>query len=312
MNEKLVSFFPSGNSHLVAVKDNYAAIYSKDGSIIAKLEGHAGRINSVDVSPDGKFIVTSSNDELAYIWNYNLVTKQYSIYDTLSGHNGIVWSCRFNKTGKYIITASADSNIKIWDMNGKQINPALNFFNGYRSRKNNREADPDRFNPQFSQYYGKFCDASFSHDEKEIIATGYAIDNDSVNSKKPLYYQLLFFDGGSGFLKGYGRSYFFNDRGTDTVISATFRNLSISPDNKVAEVLDAASDKIFLLTGDGRKLMTLPGKKAMFSANGNELFWCNGNVINTIPVPPHEIKRLLERFKISDNSKIKEENFLDL
>jgi WD40 repeat protein len=316
LNEKLVCFFPSGKYQLAIVQDHGVLILDSSGRTAFKLNGHSERVNSVDVSPDGRFVVTASGDKRSYIWNYNQNIKKFSIYDSLIGHTDTIWSCRFNKTGKYIITASEDSTIRIWNFKGRQLNPqfmfALNSSPGSRARYNNKEFDEDASNPLFAKYYSKFCDASFSPDEKEIIASGYTIDNDSTGNIIPKYREVLFYDRKSRFPGAYGRSFFLPGMDRDTIIPRTFRELLISPNEKVAAAVDGFSEKIYLLAGDGRQLITRTGHIVLFSKDGKGLFWISGNEINEMPIGPAEIKRLIEKFRISELSRIKESNFAEI
>jgi WD40 repeat protein len=316
MNEKLVCFFPSGNYQLAVVKDDKVLILNSSGRLAFKLSGHSERVNSVDISPDGRFIVTASSDKRSYIWNYNQNIKQFSIYDSLIGHTDTIWSCRFNKTGKYIITASGDSTIRIWNFRGIQINPEFRFAinspsYGSRSRYNNKEFDKDASDPIFAKYYSKFCNALFSNDEKEIIATGYTIDNDSLGRFHPRYSLVLFFDKKSRFPGSYGRSFFFPRTEKDTIVRI-FSELKLSPNEKVVAAVDALSEKIYLITADGRKLMTCSGHSVLFSNDGKELFWILGNEIYKMPIAPVEIKRLIDNFRISTLSETEENKFIEI
>jgi hypothetical protein len=303
INDKLVCFFPSGNGQLAAVKDNNTYIYNDSGSIVYELKGHSKNVNSLDISPDGRFIVTASSDKRAYIWNYNQKISKYSVYDSLIGHNGKIWSCKFNKTGKYVITASEDSTIKIWDLNGRHINSQFNFivYNS-RYRLNNGEEDEDASNPYYAKYYGKFCDAFFSQSELEIIATGYNIVKDSIANISRNYYKVLFFDGKGGFPYGYARSYFWGSPTGENIKSMTFSEFKISPDEKVAAAVDSISSRIFLIIGTSYILTTFTGKNPMFSNDGKELYWVSGEKIFKIPIRPKEIKRIIEPLVNSQRS----------
>ena len=315
-NEKLVCFFPSGNYQLVAVKNNNAFIYDSSGKNLFELKDHSGRVNSVDVSSDGKFVLTASSDRRAFIWNYNQNLRQFSVYDSLIGHKDTIWSGRFNKTGKFVITSSKDSTIRIWDFNGKQINPIFRFasnnFGGNRSKLNAGEYDEDASNPYFSKYYTKFCDASFSPDEKEIIATGYDINNDSLRNCKMIYHQVLFLSRNSEFPDAYGRSFIFKGIEKDTIVPVKFLKLLLSPDEKVAAAIDASSGKVYLLAGDGRQLLTLNGNNIIFPCNGKELLIISGNEIYIIPIHPNEIEHLLDELRIPGFSGIKEYSFVEI
>ena len=74
------------------------------------LEGHSDNVKSVAYSPDGKKIVSGSNDGTIKIWDAN--TGQ--CLKTLKGHSGDVWSVAFSPDGTKIISGSWDDTIKIW------------------------------------------------------------------------------------------------------------------------------------------------------------------------------------------------------
>jgi WD40 repeat protein len=307
INERLVRFFPSGNNQLVAVKDNGARIYDRNGKVTFELQGHSGRINSVDISPDGRFIVSASSDKNIYIWNFNKQTNQFSIYNSLTGHNDTVWSCAFNKTGKYVITASADSSIRIWDLKGKQINPTFNFgmnyHGGNRYKHNKGEFDEDAVNPELSFYYRKNCNASFSEDELSIIGTGYVSGVDTLKNKKPAYNQVLFYDYYSKFRMFYTPFFYFAHLETDTLVPKIIHCLIVSPAGDAVVVIDSTANKIDLLGRDGLRLITLDGNNAMFSKDGKEIFWVEKNKIYKMPITPNEIKNLLNKYKIPESVK---------
>ena len=317
MNERLVRFFPSGDYQLVTTKNNTALIYDKTGKIVFELKGHSGKVNSVDVSPDGRFVATASADKRVFLWNYNHISKQLSLYDSLIGHYDTIWSCQFNRTGKYVITASADSTIKIWNLKGKEINPEFRFareFNGDpRSKYNKKEYDPDAANPSFSAYYRKFCNASFSSDEKEIVATGYSFNSDSSDKKVPFYNKVLYFDYYSSFFKWHNYSFIdLSINHIGTFVPESFNQLVISDIGNMAAAANEKSGKIYLVDAGGLIFLTLNGTNPMFSDNGNEILWTNKNEINKIPVTPEKINRILKRNNISSSLKGIEDIFVEL
>jgi WD40 repeat protein len=299
-DEHLICFSPKNDYLLAAVNGCKAIIYDKSGKIVHELTGHSGDVNSVEISPDARFIVTGSDDHLAYIWNYNHDLEKFTIYDSLVGHTGKVWSCTFNKTGKYVLTASEDSTIKIWDLEGNQVNPEFKFIiNNTHFRLNNKEQDEDRANKNYSNYYGKFCNASFSPGELEIIATGYSTVIDSAGNIAPKYYNVMFFDGTGGFPHAYDQSYFSSTAETEKRVSITLSNFKISPDEKIAAVVNDTIPEISLITGLGGKIRSFNGICPMFSSGGKYLYWVNKNRINKFPVQPSEIKQLIKKYNIA-------------
>ena len=102
------------------------------------LEGHEGRVWSAAFSPDGKRIVTASDDKTARLWDAG-TGKQ--IGEPLEGHMGHVSSAAFSPDGKRIVTASADGTARLWDAEtGKQIGQPLR---GHTARVLSAAFSPD-------------------------------------------------------------------------------------------------------------------------------------------------------------------------
>ena len=82
------------------------------GEELLALKGHTGAVRSVALSPDGKRIVTGSNDRTARVWDTG--TGQEVI--ALKGHTELVWSVAFSPDGNRIVTgiAGANATVKVW------------------------------------------------------------------------------------------------------------------------------------------------------------------------------------------------------
>ncbi len=82
-------------------------------SNIQTLEGHSDCVVSVAFSPDGKYIISGSDDKTIKIWD----AKSGKCLRTLEGHSDWVISVAFSLDGKYIVSGSNDNTAKIWDVN---------------------------------------------------------------------------------------------------------------------------------------------------------------------------------------------------
>jgi WD40 repeat protein len=82
------------------------------------ISGHLGYVSSAAYSPDGKRIVTASEDKTARLWD----AETGKAIAVLAGHDGSVAGAAFSPDGKCIVTASEDKTARLWDAEtGKQI-----------------------------------------------------------------------------------------------------------------------------------------------------------------------------------------------
>ena len=74
-------------------------------------------MSSAAFSPDGKRIVTASEDKTARIWD---AATGRPIGEPLEGHEKEVTSAAFSPDGKRIVTASEDKTARVWDAETRQ------------------------------------------------------------------------------------------------------------------------------------------------------------------------------------------------
>ncbi len=82
------------------------------GPAAADMIGHGGMVRAVDVSPDGRMVLTASFDYTARLWNF---VEQTEIA-VLDGHQGPVTNAVFLPDGKRAITTSDDMTAILWDL----------------------------------------------------------------------------------------------------------------------------------------------------------------------------------------------------
>jgi hypothetical protein len=330
MNDRLVRFFPSGKYFLAAVKDNKAVIYDSTGNNLFDLSGHTGRVNSLDISPDGRFVATASCDKSVIIWNFNNNTKQFSPYDTLKrykdklrdfgqpdsiiGPKDTIWSCEFNSTGKYILTTSADSSLSIWNMNGILLNEGfaygMNSIHGIRSYWplwwGTRINKFDLRNNYLTGYYNKICDATFAAHEKAIIASNYSYNN-ILDGNHPVIFRahVLYFD-----VRSLNSEY---DEKSKNPYIISAQNQTKSDFAQINRLLDVTSDRqlfaavpdhkevIYIIASDGYQLDNIHGSFPVFSKNRKYMLYLCDKSIRFLPLNPQEIYNLVIKKKLFGN-----------
>lgn len=327
MNNRLVRFFPSGKYFMAAVKDNNALIYDSTGAILFDLTGHTGRVNSLDISPDGRFVATASCDKTVLVWNYNHKTRLFSPYDTLVryidlsfayshpdsliGPTDTIWSCEFNSSGRYILTASADSMLNIWSLNGVLRNVSFMFAKNSVQGTHmywplwdprlvlsyiniNRSGLKDYY---LNGYYKKVYDATFAAGDKAVIASNYSYNDTLAGISYPLFRtRVLYFDG-----------FFPITQNADITnpYVLTAQNQTISRQIQSIELLDVSNDcqlfadvpykmeNIRLIAEDGYHILDIPGSFPSFTRGDNSLLYLYKKTLRFLPINLKEISQIV-------------------
>src|SRR5262249_11907004 len=81
------------------------------------LEGHDGRVNSAAFSPDGKRVVTASDDNTARVWE----SETGAEIAVLKGHEDRVNSAAFSPDGRRVVTVSYDQTARLWDVSRSEV-----------------------------------------------------------------------------------------------------------------------------------------------------------------------------------------------
>jgi WD40 repeat protein len=86
---------------------------------IAKhLEGHTGIVTTAAFSPDGKYIVSGSEDTTLRLWDG---TSGAPVGGALEGHTECVNSVSFTSNGASLISASDDGTVRFWDLSTRSL-----------------------------------------------------------------------------------------------------------------------------------------------------------------------------------------------
>ena len=76
------------------------------------LQGHTSPVFSVAFSPDGRHIVSGSNDRTIRVWDAQTGGQ---VGNPLQGHTSSVRSVAFSPDGRHIVSGSDDKTIRVWD-----------------------------------------------------------------------------------------------------------------------------------------------------------------------------------------------------
>jgi WD40 repeat protein len=70
-------------------------------------------VRTAAFSPDGRRVITRSDDESARLWD---VRTGEPISESLDGHDGPVLSAAFSPDGRHIVTGSSHRTARIWNI----------------------------------------------------------------------------------------------------------------------------------------------------------------------------------------------------
>ena len=83
----------------------------KEGKAVKNLKGNSGYVWSLAYTPDGKHLVSASDDNTVRVWD----TEKGIAVRTLKERDEPVWCVAISADGKYLATGSGDNSIFIWD-----------------------------------------------------------------------------------------------------------------------------------------------------------------------------------------------------
>jgi WD40 repeat protein/DNA-binding SARP family transcriptional activator len=120
---------------LVAIAGETLVLERPDGSARRVLRGPRGLIFAVAFSPDGRHLVSGSQDGIVRIWN----TATGRIERVLRGHDQEIEWASYSDDGTHVATASADGTVRVWPVDGGT--PVV--LSGHDGRVNSAQFSPD-------------------------------------------------------------------------------------------------------------------------------------------------------------------------
>ncbi len=128
------------------------------------LRGHESTVRSVAFSPDGRQILTGSQDNTAKVWHAETGSELL----TLKGHTGSVLSGAFSPDGRRIVTGSFDGIAKVWDAaSGRE----LLTLKGHKAYDFSGEMHPANgwIRAPLTFHIGSVLSVAFSPDGRRIV-----------------------------------------------------------------------------------------------------------------------------------------------
>ena len=118
---RAIAFAPDGQWIAASAGDNQVHFGTTSNgwrTVVHKgidlLTGHTGRVTSINVSPDGKLMVTASLDGTAKIWE---VRRRKCLETFVPGtYKSGMGVSMFTPDGKSVVTAGDDGMIRVWDV----------------------------------------------------------------------------------------------------------------------------------------------------------------------------------------------------
>jgi WD40 repeat protein len=74
--------------------------------------GHSGSVNALALSPDGRFLVSGSEDVTLKIWD----TATGNVLRTLAGHDQPVLAVAISPDGRWIASGGEDTSVRLWNV----------------------------------------------------------------------------------------------------------------------------------------------------------------------------------------------------
>src|SRR5262249_41115018 len=91
------------------------------------LRGHTDQVERASFSPDGKEVLTASDDGTARIWD----STTGRVLSVIDARGGAGLAARLTADGKPVVTRTEDGGVRLWSALGKALGKPLRFDTTY-------------------------------------------------------------------------------------------------------------------------------------------------------------------------------------
>jgi WD40 repeat protein len=116
-------YSPCGNFVLTYSETCVKLWHATSGRAKISIEGHAGPVTICCFYPDGKAIVSASDDNTLKVWN----ADSGSLVRTLEGHTDGIMCVDVSCDSTRILSAGGDNTVKLWNANTGEIQHTVQF-----------------------------------------------------------------------------------------------------------------------------------------------------------------------------------------
>ena len=95
-------------------------------ALVRNLVGHASAVHACAVTPDGRRVVSASEDYSVKVWDLDSGRAIASF----EGHSYGVMACAVTPDGRRVVSASNDRTLKVWDLAGRRVLASLHGHTG--------------------------------------------------------------------------------------------------------------------------------------------------------------------------------------
>ena len=117
-NRAMVSYcvrYSPDNYFIAAAGLGEIYLWTQDGIPLPSLQGHTDKINSINFSDDGKYLISGSDDNSIRIWSL----KERVCQRILRGHNQAISYAQF-MNDNVVVSASSDATVRRWPLTNQQ------------------------------------------------------------------------------------------------------------------------------------------------------------------------------------------------